>query len=148
MIQISSECQSSVVCAGEWVIWAGVWRPNCSDHVWRLAALTPDILNVTLHPQSIIYNYNYGHNTGENCQTHLSVAWHIELPSALQVFQHSEWRAAAFFWRFQRNEWQNKNDSIPQRPPAAIQTFSEHFNWKLEQRHALQRITRFERVLN
>lgn len=145
MIQISSECQSSVVSAGEWVIWAGVWTPNCSDHVWRLAALTPDILNVTLHPQSIIYNHNYGHNTGETVKHTSPLCDTLSSPS----FSAFRMKSCCFFFsRFQRNEWQNKNDSIPQRPPAVIQTFSEHFNWKLEQRHALQRITRFERVLN
>lgn len=148
MIQISSECQSSVVSAGEWVIWASLWKPNCSDHVWRLAALTPDILNATLHPQSIIYNHNYGHNTGKTVKHTSQLCDTLSFLQLSKFFSIQNEELLLFFSRFQRNEWQNKNDSIPQRPPAVIQTFSEHFNWKLEQRHALQRITRFERVLN
>ncbi|KAL1266118.1 hypothetical protein QQF64_001793, partial [Cirrhinus molitorella] len=43
----------------------GICRHSFSDGVWCLSALTPDVLNVTLHPQSITYNHNHGHNAGK-----------------------------------------------------------------------------------
>lgn len=63
MIQISSECQSSVVSLGFQSICVAYGDP--AVQIICDVSLTPDTLNVTLHPQSVTYNHSYGHNTGK-----------------------------------------------------------------------------------
>lgn len=125
----------------------GIWRHYCSDQVWRLASLAPDILNVMLHPQSITYNHNHGHNTGKTVkhtsQLHDTLSY-LQL-SKFFSFQNEE--LLCFFFCFFSSGMSGKakmNQSRKDHPPW----FRCFLSISIENSNSSVHITRFERVLN